>query len=176
MLPGWFSHMTYEAVKRVGRDDIISSVCVSKLAGLRYLRFLRSYLPQLPEDVSLRTRQRMCFLHDAAPARFRLAVRQWLGRHYPGHWIGRGPEAPALWPPRSPDLNPIDFYKWGCRKNAVYANTVDTRQQLWQRIQDAANEILSYLGARTRPSLVPTSCWRMCLCPWRECRALVATC
>jgi hypothetical protein len=29
-------------------------------------------------------------------------------------------------------------------------------------------------GAWTRPSLVPTSCWRMCSCPWRAFRAFVA--
>jgi hypothetical protein len=31
-------------------------------------------------------------------------------------------------------------------KNAVYANTVDTREQLWQRIQDAANELCTTPG------------------------------
>ena len=26
-------------------------------------------------------------------------------------WIGRG--GPAAWPPRSPDINPLDFFLWG---------------------------------------------------------------
>jgi hypothetical protein len=83
----------------------------------------------------------MRFLHDGAPAHFTLAVWEWLGRHYPGCWIDCGPKDPMLWPPHSPDLNPVDFYLWGSIKNAVYANIVDIREQLWQCIQDAANEI-----------------------------------
>ena len=29
----------------------------------------------------------------------------------PGGCIGRG--APELWPPRSPDLTPLEFFLWG---------------------------------------------------------------
>jgi hypothetical protein len=28
----------------------------------------------------------------------------------------------GFWPPRSPDLNPCDFYLWGKLRNIVYAN------------------------------------------------------
>jgi hypothetical protein len=92
----------------------------------------------------------MCFLHYGAPALLGLAVREWLGCHYPGRWIGRGPEAPVSWPPRSPDLKPIDCYLWGSMRQAVYANIVDTRQQLRQRIQDAENEIRTTPGVFER--------------------------
>ena len=34
-------------------------------------------------------------------------VRRWLGRQFTGHWIGR--RGPVEWPPRSPDLKPLDF-------------------------------------------------------------------
>jgi hypothetical protein len=32
----------------------------------------------------------------------------------------------GLWPPRSPDLNPCEFYLWGKLKNVVYANSLNT--------------------------------------------------
>jgi hypothetical protein len=73
-------------------------------------------------------------------------ISVWLfGRHYLGRWISRGPYAPVSLPPRPPDLNPIDFYLKDCVKNAVYAKNFDTRQQLWQCIQDAANEISHHI-------------------------------
>ena len=33
-------------------------------------------------------------------------------------WIGRG--GPIPWPPKSPDLNPLDFCVWGYAKGLVY--------------------------------------------------------
>jgi len=33
-------------------------------------------------------------------------------------WIGRG--GPIPWPPRSPDLNSLDFFFWGYLKETVY--------------------------------------------------------
>jgi hypothetical protein len=35
-----------------------------------------------------------------------------------GRWVGRG--GPIAWPPRSPDLTPLDFLLWGYVKNIVY--------------------------------------------------------
>jgi hypothetical protein len=30
------------------------------------------------------------------------------GMHFPGRWVGR--DGPIPWPPRSPDITPLDFY------------------------------------------------------------------
>ncbi|KAJ8913308.1 hypothetical protein NQ315_010976 [Exocentrus adspersus] len=48
---------------------------------------------------------------------------------------------PVAWLPRSPDLNPLDFYVWGYLKDKVYATPVLTRDDLVQRIQEACNEM-----------------------------------
>jgi hypothetical protein len=85
--------------------------------------------------------------------------------YYPGHWIGHDPEASVSWPPRSPDLNPTDFYLAGSMKNVVHANIVDTREKLLQRMQDAANEI------RTTPGV-----FRHHSFSWRASWAFVAVC
>ena len=71
------------------------------------------FLPQvfcgisLLEDVPLRQQQQTWFMHDGTPAHFHLSVRRYLNRRYGERWIGRG--GPVPWPPRSPDLNPLDF-------------------------------------------------------------------
>ena len=85
-----------------------------RLNGEQYLCFLRNDLPNLLEDVPLRQRQVMWFMHDGSPARFHLGVRRYLNRRYVERWIGSGGQVP--WPPRSPDLNPLDFCVWGYAK------------------------------------------------------------
>jgi hypothetical protein len=39
-------------------------------------------------------------------------------------WIGRG--STINWPPRSPDLTPLDFCLWAWIKSEVYISKVDT--------------------------------------------------
>ena len=128
----------------------------ARLGGSEYLHFLSTVLNQLLEDVPLATRQRMRFMHDGAPAHFSHSVREWLQDQYPRRWIGRGHEAPVVWPPRSPDLNPIDFYLWGHLKGIVYATDVDTQEGPWHRVQDAATLVRNSPGVfeRVRSSLL----------------------
>jgi len=96
------------------------------LGGNDYLRFLQHNLPTLLEDVPLNIRQRMIFQHDGAPPHFTRTVREHLNSTYP-EWIGRGGRIP--WPPRSPDLNPIDFFVWGFLKSLVYSQEVHTVEE-----------------------------------------------
>ena len=55
---------------------------------------------------------------------------------FPSRWIGRG--SAESWPPRSPDLNPLDYHVWGYMKAMVYAHKLNTREELLQRILSAA--------------------------------------
>ena len=41
----------------------------------------------------------------------------------------------ALWPPRSPDLSPPDFFLWGSLKGKAYANKPRTIQELENNIR-----------------------------------------
>jgi hypothetical protein len=52
-----------------------------------------------------------------------------------GRWIGRG--GPIAWPPRSPDLTPLDFFLWGYVKSIVYQVKIKDLQHLTVRIRDA---------------------------------------
>jgi hypothetical protein len=42
------------------------------------------------------------------------------------------------WPPRSPDLTPLDFCLWGWMKSEVYKENVNTRDELVARIMKSA--------------------------------------
>lgn len=105
-----------------------------RLNGEIYLDFLRNRLPILLEDVPLQVRQTMWLLQDGAPPHFTLEAREFLDECFPDRWIGRGGFVP--WAPRSPDLNPMDFFFWGYLKSLVYKNPVHNVEELRQRIVD----------------------------------------
>ena len=48
------------------------------------------------------------FQQDGAPPHWGLQVRQFLSETFLDRWIGR--DGPILWPPRSPDITPLDFF------------------------------------------------------------------
>ena len=102
------------------------------LNGENYLHFLQHDLPGLLEEVPLHVRHNGYFMHDGAPAHFRIIVREFLGNIYPNRWIGR--EGPIAWPARSPDCNPLDFFLWGHLKTLVYRQPVPNVEELRERI------------------------------------------
>ncbi|KAL1488282.1 hypothetical protein ABEB36_015233 [Hypothenemus hampei] len=110
-----------------------------RMTGANYLNFLQNNLPVLLEDVTLNIRQIMWFLHDGAPSHFSCPVRDELNRQFPHRWVGRN--GPILWPPRSPDLTPCDFFLWGYMKSLVYTTEINTLEELRNRIPNACETI-----------------------------------
>ena len=70
---------------------------------------------------------------------FFIEVRNYLDETFPRRWIDRGSE--VAWPPSSPEYNPLDYYLWGQIKCLIYANSINLREELWDKIQNAANFI-----------------------------------
>ena len=93
---------------RVWRRMVLQKLL--KILG-NYIIFIRDILLEMLENVPLQVRQRLRFQHDGAPAHFALDVREYLNNVFPSRWIGRG--GPVQWPPRSPDLTPMDFFILG---------------------------------------------------------------
>jgi len=110
-----------------------------RLTGPIYRRFLEEVLPELLENVPLNVRHQMWFQHDGAPTHFAVQVREDLAQRFGHRWIARG--GAVSWPPRSPDLTPLDFFLWGHVKSLVYETPVETEQDLIGRIT-AAFEII----------------------------------
>ncbi|KAJ4430533.1 hypothetical protein ANN_19121 [Periplaneta americana] len=101
-------------------------------------------IPHVLEDTPLINRQHIHFLQDGAPAHFSRTARRYLDRRLPDRWIGRG--GPIAWPPRSPDLNPLDFYLWGHLKSLVYSSPVPDLESLRNRIVACSEDIRNTPG------------------------------
>ena len=54
---------------------------------------------------------------------------------FPNRWIGR--EGTTPWPPRSPDITPLDFILWRYVKDKVFSTPVPDITNLKARITDA---------------------------------------
>lgn len=88
-------------------------------------------MPQMPPNV--------IFQQDGAPLHFHRDVTTFLNNTFPERWIGRG--GPTAWPPRSPDLTPLDFSAWGVIKDIVYKTKVRDLVELRQQIYGAVAAI-----------------------------------
>jgi hypothetical protein len=78
-------------------------------------------------------------MQDGAPPHFALNVKQFLNEEFPNGWIGRG--GPIAWPPRSPDLTPMDYFIWGYWKELVYKVRINDIDQLKERILMTTQDI-----------------------------------
>ena len=54
---------------------------------------------------------------------------------FPNRWIGR--DGPTPWPPRSPNITPLDFYLWRYVNDKVFSTPVPDITNLKARITDA---------------------------------------
>jgi len=77
-------------------------------------------------------RPQLIFQHDGAPPHSPHNVRDWLDEHFPERWVGTN--GPIAWPPRSPDLTPLDFFLWGHVKELVYATPILDEFELQRRV------------------------------------------
>jgi hypothetical protein len=87
--------------------------------------------PQV-DDIEIENATGVVFQQDFAPPHFSLQVRLALNARFPNRWIGR--VGSMAWPPRSPDLTPLDFFMWGYVKTIVYAEKIRDLNLLRQRI------------------------------------------
>lgn len=127
------------------RDRVIGPIFFEQnLNGARYLEFLEEELvpnlavmfPDVEADVPNRN---IWFQQDGAPPHFVRPVRNFLDTVFPGRWIGR--RGPIEWPPRSPDLTPMDYFLWGYLKSKVYRTKPDNVEVLKIRIRHECRQI-----------------------------------
>jgi len=89
------------------------------VTGMTYLDMLQLWL--MPQ---LQTYRRSYSSKTEVPPTSTLRFVKYLNTVLPGRWIGRtsGNDQPLmLWPPRSPDITPCDFFLWGYVKDRVFA-------------------------------------------------------
>lgn len=117
------------------------------ITGIIYLDMLELFVfPQI-DEIEQQTGKRVIFMQDGAPPHYHLEVRNTLNARFPNGWIGR--DAPIPWPPRSPDITPLDFFFWGYIKNVVYSEKVRDLVHLRERISDAIATVTPDMIQRT---------------------------
>ncbi|GBL80159.1 hypothetical protein AVEN_29144-1 [Araneus ventricosus] len=61
------------------------------------------------------------FQHDGSRRHWGSLVRDFLDETFPDRWIGR--DGPTPWPPRSPDITPLDFFLLGLHQGQSLCHT-----------------------------------------------------
>jgi hypothetical protein len=136
----------------LGNKLIRPFVSDNSLTGDTYEFFLRNELQGLLEDIPLIVRGQMYFQHDGATPHYTRHVKEYLHESFSDCWLGHG--GSIVWPPRSLDLTPVDYYLWGYMKALVYETKVDSRAALRHRSFAAAEHICNHQTAlRQQPSL-----------------------
>lgn len=112
----------------------------------RYVDFLQNDFNNLLVAAGVNM-ENIWFQQDGAPIHFarvsRAEVNRLFGDRVLGRF-GRGDRQGIAWPPRSPDLNPLDYYLWGRMKGLVYTGGVGLIRdidELRQRIINAFNQV-----------------------------------
>ena len=89
------------------------------------------------------------FQQDGAPPHWGSHVRRVLVVTFPNRWIGR--DGPTPWPPRSPDITPLDFFLWGMLRTKCFRNQFQIRiTNLKARITATVATITEYMLENTR--------------------------
>ena len=121
--------------------------------GDTYLEMLIDYiLPEIHRR-GLDSSQ-ICYMHDGAPSHITANVRQCLDDNF-GSWIGRGEGRNKIlsWPPRSPDLNMLDFFLWGVLQHRVHMVEYESVDEMAAAIVARAREILPVTLSRVHAHL-----------------------
>ena len=98
------------------------------------------------------------FQQDGATPHTAIAVQTWLSGKFGKQFINKD-----SWPPRSPDLNPCDFYLWGYLKARVYnplpKTLEDLKANITREIENISKKTLesTFLNFKKRCELLITA-------------------
>ena len=133
---GWFN----------GKWDCYRSIFFRQnIEGDDYLQLINEeVVPALQQFPRYRGRrndrfQRLWWLQDGAPCHRRRAVTDRLTELFGNRVIALN--RAVEWPPRSPDLTPLDFFLWGYLKSKVFETPAGNLEELEQRIRHETNSL-----------------------------------
>lgn len=144
----------------VGNNNLIGPVFIQgNLNGQSYLGIINQHIvPELQRIFGLQNNgaiRRVWYVQDGATCHRTVAVRNRLQELFPNRVVGMGHA--VEWPPRSPDLTPLDFSLWGTLKSEVYAPGPPANlQQLRNRITAAFARIRRTRIVRTSVAAMKT--------------------
>jgi transposase len=98
----------------------------------RYMEIIDDFI----DNMSLEERGTCWFQQDGAPAHTANITLNYLEELFQGRVISKG-----LWPPRSPDFNPCDYFLWGAIKENIFAKKPQTIDELKQHVTEVVDGI-----------------------------------
>jgi hypothetical protein len=107
-----------------------------KLTSVTYCDFLKNALEPWMDDLPLSQLKKIIFMHDNTPSHAAKATTTFLKS------LGFMNDTLMVWPPNSPDLNPIENL-WSIIKRQVYADgkQYSSKNDLWMAIKESAASI-----------------------------------
>ena len=108
-----------------------------------------------PKQLRTHDYQKYYFQQDSATPHTVGLVQDWLTSKFHQKFITK-----FRWPPRSPDLNPCDYYLWGYLKSKVYnplpKTLDDLKTNIEREIKNIPKDVLksTFLNFRKRCELV----------------------
>lgn len=122
-----------------GRGDIIGPIFFdNNVNGEAYLQMIDGHVVPALDRVARYRRgrngrfQRVWWAQDGAPCHRSRDVTERLTQLFGDRVISLNRE--VEWPPRSPDMTPLDFFLWGWLKAKVYTTPPDTLDDIKERI------------------------------------------
>lgn len=121
-------------------DQLIGPILYEgTLNGPRYLELLKNEVEDILDGLPLCKMINTVWQQDGAPPHNSREVQTYLNEKYGIRWIGTN--GPIRWPPRSPDITPLDFFIWGHVKNLIYINTFHDVGELRQKVLEVFSSI-----------------------------------
>jgi len=162
----WSDSYLYEGIEMPLHDEKVLVWCAisaKKIYGpyffentvnqYNYLEMLKKFF--WPKHLRTDEYQKYYFQQDGATPHTANTVQDWLISKFSEKFFDK-----KMWPPRSPDLNPCDFYLWGHLKSVVYnplPNTIeDLKVNIVREIKKISKEILklTFLNLESRCNLI----------------------
>lgn len=124
----------------LGNRILLCHIYEGTLNGQRYHEFLNHHIfEEYLDDLTLLERRDIFFQQDGAPPHNARIVTESLNRYFGRNWIGTN--GPVRWPPRSPDLTPLDFFFWGFIKDNLYKEKSNNINELRQKFTECVNSV-----------------------------------
>lgn len=121
----------------ISRTKIIGPIFFENTINAeRYADILYDYIALLPRD-----ERDAYFQQDGARAHTAGVTHSLLGPFFGKRLISLGSVSGIIWPPRSPDLTPPDFFLWSHLKNRVFRTQPASIEELKNRITEEIQQI-----------------------------------
>lgn len=99
------------------------------------------YIQMLQSIFGRRRTSKLWFQQDGAPAHTSKDAMDWLTARFSDTFISHRSEFP--WPPRSPDLSPLDYFLWGYVKDHVFRSKPASLDELKKEVREVIASINS---------------------------------